>query len=160
MIFPSEHPIPHLQVAILYSTVSKSLILHLFMFLLLSMDSWILFSFVYNSLLPLLILVLRSPKFSHLEPFKLTPESLYSAIIFSSTSLLCNISKGYWLILDHTLLQPWNQPFFQGTLVPFHGRMLLETKTWVLEKYTHNSPMLYGYNFFGHRYVFFGEMSI
>ena len=43
MIFPSEHPIPHLQVATLHFTVSKSLILHLFIFLLLSMDSWILF---------------------------------------------------------------------------------------------------------------------
>ena len=45
-----------------------------------------IFSFVYNSLLPLLILVLRSPKFSQLELFKLTPESLYSPIIFLSNS--------------------------------------------------------------------------
>lgn len=105
-----------------------------------------IFSFVYNSLLPLLILVLRSPKFSQLELFKLTAESLYSPIIFLSTSLLCNITKGYWLILDHTLLQPWNQPFFQGTLVHLHPRMLLETKTWVLENTHTIHPCTYTYS--------------
>lgn len=41
-------------------------------------------------------------------------------------------NKMFQAHLVFSLTQPWNQPFLQGSLVPFSGEWCLETRIWVL----------------------------
>lgn len=101
-----------------------------------------LFSMVYNSLLPLFILVLRLPKFSQWEPFKLTLGSLQSSIIFSSVSLLFSITKGCTLILTVSCPSPEVSHFSKEPWSLLVGECYYRPKPGY-QKYTHTPMYIY-----------------
>lgn len=71
---------------------------------------------------------LNCPRFGTnltLSSFDLLPYSL-SIFLFSYFLL----PKMYWAHLILFLPQPWNQPFFHGTLFPFSKKLYLESKIW------------------------------
>lgn len=50
--------------------------------------------------------------------------------------LLSYITKCSQLILVPSLPELWNQPFLQGSQLPFNGQQILETKIWALDMLT------------------------
>lgn len=139
MIIPSEHLIPHLQGATLHSTVSKSLILHFLYFYFSVWTHEFYFHLFIILYCPYLFWCSDRPKFSQLELLSWLL-SLICSHHFLKHFITLQHNKGYWLILDHTLLS-LKSAIFPRNLVTFQQDVVRDQDLGTRKNTTHNTPM-------------------